>query len=226
MKKLICILCLGLFLGACASNQRPSLYQIQKHAIATIKDLQEKEEKKTLTKEEEATLKELKDLEKDEGIQILLKYAERDINYVDVLTMGIASQFGYTEKEIDKFLNLGLYVKNPYCESEYKSYVVFQVLSDFVLANGCEITEYDKCKTINSKIFMYPKQKDELYFDKKILTPPSGTCSTYVGVFEYESKNEMNHVVPILVFIPKIIDKEQLENIQQSREESQKTTRK
>lgn len=216
MKKLICVLCV--FLGACASTQRPSLYQIEKNAIATIKDLQEKEEKDTLTEEEKKSLKELQELEEKEEIKKLLKYVERDIDYVDILTISVASQLGYSDEEIDKFLNLGLYVENPYCENEYKSYEVFQVLPKHVLAHGCEVTGYDKCNTISSKIFMYPKQKGELYFDKKILIPLSGFCSTYIGVYEYESKNEMMHTVPILTFLPKTINKEQLEIVQKTRE--------
>lgn len=222
MKKLLCILCLGTFLGACASTQRPSLYQIQKNAIATVKDLQEKEKNKTLTEEEKQALEELKGLEEKEEMKTLLKYVERDIDYVDVLTIAGATQLGYGEEEIDKFLKLGLYVKNPYCENEYKSYEVFQVLPDFVLASGCEVTEYDKCKTITSKIFMYPKQKDELYFDKKILTPPNDFCSTYIGIYKYESNNGMTHTVPILTFLPKTIAKERLENVQKAREELSK----
>lgn len=222
MKKLLLVLCLGIFLGACASTQRPSLYQIQKNSVAIIKNLHEKEKNETLTEEEKKALEELKGLEEKEEMKNLLKYVERDINYADVLTMVTAFEFGYSEEEIDRFLNLGLFVKNPYCESEYKSYEVFQVLSDYVLAQGCEITDYDKCSTINSKIFMYPKQKDELYFDKKVLTPPSGFCSTYLGIYKYESNNGMTHTVPILTFLPKTIDKERLENVQKAREELSK----
>lgn len=233
MKKIIYILCLGLFLGACASvsnvetdpyesGKRPTLTQIHKNAELLIATLDDEEKLMTLSDEEKEFITKLKNWDKTKESEELKKDADRPITAVDVLTMGWANNEGYTMEEIDRFLKLGLFVKNPYCESEYKSYEVFQVLPNFVLANGCEITSYSECSTINSKIFMYPKQKDELYFDKKILTPPSGTCSTYVGVFEYESKNEINHVVPVLVFTSKTIDKEQLENIRKSREESQK----
>ena len=239
MKKIICILCSGLFLGACASvsnvetdnyesGKRPTLTQIHKQAELLIAALEdgEKIQIEPSSDEEKEVFEKLKNWDKTKEAEEIKKYADRPVTSVDVLTMGWAHNEGYTMEEIDRFLKLGLFVKNPYCENEYKSYEVFQVLPDFVLANGCEVTEYNKCSTINSKIFMFPKQKDELYFDQKILTPPSGTCSTYVGVFEYESKNERNHVVPVLVFAPKVIDKEQLENIRQSREESQKLTKK
>lgn len=208
------------------SGKRPSLTRIYKNAALLVAALDDEEKEATLSDEEKEFVTNLKNLDKEKEFDELKKYADRSITLVDILTIGWAHNEGYTMEEIDKFLKLGLYVKNPYCENEYKSYEVFQVLPDFVLANGCEVKSYSECATINSKIFMYPKQKDELYFDKKILTPPNGTCSTYVGVFEYESKNEKNHVVPVLVFAPKVIDKEQLENIRQSREESQKLMRK
>jgi len=233
MKKLICILCLGLFLGACASvsnvesdnyepGKRPSLTQIHKIVEHVYAISQNEKIVETLDDEQKEFVTKLKDWETEEGVEEIKKYAERPITAVDIFTMKSALEEGYTMEEVDKFLKLGLFVKNPYCENEYQSYEVFQVLSDYVLAHGCEVTSYDKCSTINSKIFMYPKQKDELYFDQKVLTPPSGFCSTYLGVYKYESNNGMIHTVPILAFFPKTIDKERLENIQKAREELSK----
>lgn len=233
MKKLICILCLGLFLGACASvsnvesdnyatGKKPTLTQIHKNAELLVAALDDEEKVATLSDEEKEFVTKLKNWDKEKEADELKKYADRPITSVDILTIGWAHNEGYTMEEIDKFLKLGLFVKNPYCENEYQSYEVFQVLSDYVLAKGCEVTSYNKCSTINSKIFMYPKQKDELYFDQKVLTPPSGFCSTYLGVYKYESNNGMIHTVPILAFFPKTIDKEQLENIQKAREELSK----
>ena len=231
MKKLICILCLGLFLGACASvsnvksdnaesGKRLTLTQIHKGAQQLVAVWNDKEKIASLSEEEKESIAEFKNWG-EKATEELKKYTDKPMTTVDILTMGWALEEGYTMEDLDKFLNLGLFVKNPYCESEYESYEVFQVLPDYVLANGCD-TSYDKCNTIGSKIFMYLKQKNEIYFDKKILTPPSGTCSTYIGIFKYESENGMTHVVPVLAFMPKVIDKEQLENIQRLREESQK----
>lgn len=233
MKKLICILCLVVFLGACASvskvesnnyeaEKRPTLTQIRKIVEQVYAISEDDKTVETLDDEHKEFVAKLKNWEKEAGVEELKKYSERPITAVDVFTVGLALDEGYTMEEVDKFLKLGLYVKNPYCENEYKSYKVFQVLPDFVLASGCEVTEYDKCNTITSKTFMYPKQKDELYFDKKVLTPPNGFCSTYVGVYTYESNNGMTHTVPILAFLPKTIDKEQLKNIQKAREELSK----
>lgn len=232
MKKLICILFLGLFLGACASvskvesdnaetGKRLTLTQIHKNAQLVLAALEDEENIASLSEEDKEDLAKFKNWEKEKEAEKLKKYTDRPITTVDILTIGLAQKEGYSMEEVDKFLKLGLFVKNPYCESEYESYEVFQVLPEHVLANGCD-TSYSKCNTIDSKIFMYLKQKNEIYFDKKILTPPSGTCSTYIGIFKYESENGRTHVVPVLAFIPKVIDKEQLENIQRLREESQK----
>lgn len=229
MKKLLSILCLGLFLGACASvsnvdsdnyepGKKPTLSQIRKVAEGVYAVSQDDKAIEALDDEGKEFIAKLKDWEKEEGVEEFKKYADRPITAVDMFTMDLALEEGYTVEEVDKFLNLGLYIKNPYCENEYKSYEVFQVLSDFVLVNGCD-TSYSKCGTINSKIFMYPKQEDELYFDKKILTPPNGSCSTYIGIYKYESKNGTQHTVPILSFFPKTISKKQLEGIKQARKE-------
>lgn len=231
MKKLICILCLGLFLGACASvskvesdnaetGKRLTLTQIHKNAQLVLAALEDEENIASLSEEEKESIAEFKNWG-EKATEELKKYTDKPMTTVDILTIVLAQEEGYAMEDVDKFLKLGLFVKNPYCESEYESYEVFQVLPDYVLAHGCD-TSYSKCGTIDSKIFTYLKQKNEIYFDKKILTPPSGFCSTYIGIFKYESKDGMTHVVPVLAFMPKVIDKEQLENIQRLREESQK----
>lgn len=234
MKKLICILFLGLFLGACASvskvesdnaetGKRLTLTQIHKNAQLILAAREDEENIASLSEEDRENIAKFKNWakEREKKAEELKKYTDRPITTLDILTIVLARKEGYTIEEVDKFLKLGLFVKNPYCESEYESYEVFQVLPDYVLAKGCD-TSYGKCDTIDTKIFMYPKQNDEIYFDKKILTPPSGTCSTYIGIFKYESQNGMNHVVPVLAFVPKVIYKELLESIRRSREETQK----
>lgn len=232
MKKLIFILCLGIFLGACASvsnsdtnnnksEEKPTLTQIHKDADIMVTSLETKEKEGTLQEDEKKFLQALRNWENETDTKALKEYATRPITIVDILTIGLGQDEGYTMEEIDKSLKLGLFIQNPYCESEFKSYEVFQVLPDYVLAHGCEITSYSKCSTSHSKIFMSPKQKDELYFDNKILIPQNDFCSTYIGVYKYESKDGTLRTVPILVFLPKVIDKGQLELIKQSREESQ-----
>lgn len=208
---------------ACTSgSKRPSLSYIYKSAEETIKDLYQKETEKKLSEEEKNLLVELKKLEDKEEIQNLLKYSERDISYSDILTIAWGAEWGYSDIELNQFLDLGVLVPNPYCEEEFGSYEIFQVLSDFVLASGCRETTYNKCDTSHGKIFMFPKKNDELYYDKKLLIPPSGYCPVYVGVYQYESKNETEHTVPVVFFLPHIIYKGYLENIEKSREESQK----
>ena len=153
MKKLICILCLGLFLGACASvsnvesdnaesGKRLTLTQIHKGAKQLVAVWNDKEKIASLSEEEKESIAEFKNWG-EKATEELKKYTDKPMTTVDILTMGWALEEGYTMEDLDKFLNLGLFVKNPYCESEYESYEVFQVLPDYVLANGCD-TSYDK----------------------------------------------------------------------------------
>ena len=234
MKKLICILCSGLFLGACASvsnvesdnyeaGKKPTLTQIHKNAELLIAALENDAiQVESSSDEEKEVFEKLKNWEKTKEAEEIKKYADRPVTSVDVLTIGWAHNEGYTMEEIDKFLKLGMFVKNPYCEKEFKTYEVFQVLPDIVLTYGCEVTSYSECSTYHGKIFMFPKQEDELYFDKKVLAPSAKTCPTMIGVYTYEANNGMNRTVPVLMFLPKTLDKEQLEHVQKSREESQK----
>ena len=233
MKKLIFVLCVGVFLGACATTsnvgadnielgENPSLYKIHQRAKKVVAELQEKEKQNTLTDDEKELVEKFKNLDKEKDAEMLIKYSNRSVTPVDILTMYGGIQAGYSDKEISDFLKLGWYVKNPYCESEFKSYKVFQVLNDAVLVHGCEVESYDDCAFVYGKIFLIPKQSNELYFDTKILTPEYDYCSTYVGVYQYENKEKNINTVPILMFLPKKIHKAQLENIEEMREESQK----
>lgn len=236
MKKMIFILCVAIFLTACSivqkspsfieidkmAQKRPSLTEINKAARDMSAELFEKEKQNTLTEEEKEILSAWRSSIEKEEMKRLLEYSVRNIDLADVLTLVWGGELGYTEQELDEFLKLGLYVKNPYCENEFDSYEVFQVFPDFVLADGCEITSYDKCSTSHGRIFMFPKQEGELYFDKKILTPPSDFCSVYVGVYSYETRVGVGKTVPILYFLPKEIDKVMLNNIKKMREETQR----
>ncbi|WP_428078324.1 hypothetical protein [Candidatus Avelusimicrobium alvi] len=223
MKKIIYIFIFMSLCAACSSvPKRPSLSQIQQFATQVISDLQARETAGTLSKEEQEEWKRLQEGMNSEEMLRLKKYSAQPINLEFPILVADANEWGYSFEEINDFLGLDLIVENPYCENEFKSYKVFQVLSDFVLADGCEVTSYDKCSTFHGRIFMFPKQGDELYFDNKILTPPSKFCSVYAGTYNYESKGGNSHTVPILLFLPKAIDREQLENIKKMREGMQK----
>lgn len=223
MKKMIYIFILMLLCVACSSApKRPSLSQLQQFAYEVVIDFQEREKAGALSQEEQEDWKRLQDGMNSEEMLSLKKYSAQPINLDFPVFVAGANEWGYSFEEINDFLGLDLIVENPYCENEFKSYKVFQVLSDFVLADGCEVTSYDKCSTFHGRIFMFPKQDDELYFDNKILTPPSKFCSVYAGTYNYESKGGISHTVPVLLFLPKTIDKEQLENIKEMREAMQK----
>ena len=235
MKKLLFVLCLGVFLGACASvsnvesdtyetGKRPTLSQIHKNAEILVAVLEEKKKEGTLTDEEKELVKEIEEWKENKTDAPMRKYASRPLTAVDMLTAVWAGDEGYSLQEIDKYLQTGFYVKNPYCDNEFKSFQVFQVLPDYVLTYGCKNGYGNDCD-ISWKIFLFFKQNDELYFDKKILTPPVGYCPTYVGIHQYTSKDENVHTVPMMAFFPKIIAKDHLDTIQKMREESQKLTK-
>lgn len=223
MKKIIYIFILALLGAACSSApKRPSLSQLQQFASEVVIDFQEREKEGTLSQEEQEEWKRLQDGMNSEEMLSLKKHSAQPINLDFPFLVAGAKEWGYSFEEINDFLGLDLIVKNPYCEDEFKSYKVFQVLSEHVLAEGCEVTNYDKCSTSHGRIFMFLKQGEELYFDNKILTPPAEFCSVYAGTYSYESNGGLSHTVPVVMFFPKTIDKVQLEHIQTMREEPQK----
>ncbi len=233
MRKILFVVCVALFLTACAivqkipsstdktAQKRPSLVEINKTAQDISTELFEKEKQNSLNEEEKEILNKWNNAKEDDEMKDFFQYFERNIELSDMIALRLGIDVGYTVQELDEFLKLGLYVNNPYCEEEFESYKVFLVLEDFVLADGCEITNYDKCNTLHGRVFVFPKNEGELYFDKKILAPVSGFCSVYVGVYSYESIGGLNHTVPILYFLPKKIDKVMLNNIKKLREETQ-----
>lgn len=223
MAKIIYVFIFILLYSACSTApKRPTLSQLQQFASEIVTDFQERERAGTLSKEEEKDWNLLKEEMASEVMLSLKKNSAQPINLDFPILVAEAREWGYSFQEINDFLGLDLIIDNPYCENEFQSYKVFQVLSDYVFVNGCEITSYDICSTFNGRIFMFPKQGESLYFDDKILTPPAGFCSVYAGIFSYESRGGNQHAVPILLFLPKTIDKVQLEYIQKMREETQK----
>lgn len=223
MTKIIYAFIFILLCSACSTApKRPTLSQLQQFASEIVTDFQERERAGTLSQEEKQEWNQVQEEMESEEMSSLKKYSAQPINLDFPFLVAAANEWGYSFQEINDFLGLDLITENPYCENEFQSYKVFQVFPDFVLANGCEVTSYDTCSTLNGRIFMFPKQGESLYFDDKILTPPADFCSVYAGIFSYESKGGNQHTVPILLFLPKIIDKVQLEYIQKMREGTQK----
>lgn len=223
MAKIIYAFIFILLCSACSTApKRPTLSQLQQFASEIVTDFQERERAGTLSQEEKQEWNQVQEEMESEEMSSLKKYSAQPINLDFPFLVAAANEWGYSFQEINDFLGLDLITENPYCENEFQSYKVFQVFPDFVLANGCEVTSYDTCSTLNGRIFMFPKQGESLYFDDKILTPPADFCSVYAGIFSYESKGGNQHTAPILLFLPKIIDKVQLEYIQKMREGTQK----
>jgi len=231
MKKIFFMLVGLSLISACASIQTNQ----QKNAVnqeetqqtrISLKEL----EKHVKQKFAEIPSQELKKIEKDTEFQkgrkeleeAISKYSEREFSLQDMAFMSAAVAAGYTESEIFEYLDPSLVVKNPYCENEFQSFEVFQTLSDIILVHGCEKTSYSECSTAYSRNFVTYKKPNEIYFDKKILTPNKNECPVYIGVYQYESKNGNTHVVPILSFESKKITKMRIETILKIREETAK----
>jgi len=188
------------------SEKRPSLSEIEKR----IRDLTPEEfEKMKQEKEFSELAKNIKDYFQKSYINVSDK---------DVLFLVVAKSFNYTFEEIDKYLHLGLFVENPYCENDYKEFKVFDVIGQsFVLAQNCKNEYGDKCSTIGSSIFVFFQEKGEVYFDDKILSLGKKECVTITGTLSYLTSGGRKRTVPIVDFELKFIDKGRLQWITERR---------
>jgi hypothetical protein len=88
-------------------------------------------------------------------------------------------------------------IRNPKCE-DIKSFKVFQVLDNFVLANVCRDSDDQYCF---GHVVYFPKEKGKIYFDDQIIKVKDNECAIYIGTHQYQTKNGYK-TVPIV----KIID--------------------
>ena len=174
-------------------------------------------ENRQLSKEQKNWCAKGKDLLESESFQELSVFSKRPITLADITTFVWGQQQGYSFQDIDKFLGLELSSPNPYCENEFYAYEVFQVLEDFVLAEGCVKSIQGYCEH-SGRYFVVPQKQGEPYFDGLILQPDKNECSVYAGTYTYKAKNDVEHTVPILMFVPKMIDKLQIDKISEMRE--------
>lgn len=204
------------------SGKQLTLKAIYKQSEEDIKYLQNLESKNllnTLSKEEQKNWKDVKAFV-IEAKELLSPYTSEPIDATFVNFVAIASEEGYSEEEIFGFIDPKIVVSNPYCEDEFNSFKVFQVLNDSVLANGCEKTSYSECETYGMRIFILPKIENEIYFDNKILKPDYNECPTYLGTYAYTSINGTAHTVPIVVFTQKKITKMILADLIEKRKQT------
>jgi hypothetical protein len=129
----------------------------------------------------------------------------------------MATVSDYSDNEIFAYLDPSLVVSNPYCETEFNSFKIFQVLNDYVLALGCSKTNSSECYTYSDRIFFIPKSENDIYFDDKILKPLEGECPIYLGSYTYKSLNGISHTVPIVIFSKKELTKMDLAKLTESR---------
>ena len=175
------------------------------------------DENRQLSKEQKNWCIQGKQLLESESFEELSVFSKRPVTLADITTLVWGQQQGYSFEDIDKFLGLELSEQNPYCESEFFAYEVFQVLEDFVLAEGCVKSVQGSCGS-SGRFFVVPQKQGEPYFDGLILQPDKNECSVYAGTYTYKAKNNVEHTVPVLMFIPKMIDKLQINKISEMRE--------
>lgn len=202
------------------SEGTPSLKKIYAQSEKDIKYFQDLESKNllnTLSKDEQKSWKDVKDYA-TQAKDFLSPYTNKKIDATVVNFIATAGNEGYSENEIFGFIDPSLVISNPYCEDEFNSFKVFQVLNDSVLADGCEETSYSNCATYSMRIFLIPKIENEIYFDNKILKPESDKCPVYLGTYKYTSVDKASHTVPIVVFFDKKITKMALEDLTEERQ--------
>ncbi|MGN0025172.1 MAG: hypothetical protein ACI351_07065 [Candidatus Avelusimicrobium sp.] len=107
-------------------------------------------------------------------------------------------------------------VENPYCEDEFKSYKVFQVLPDFVLVRACKDTT---CKTADDKVLLLFKEIDYSYTEGEIINTPDVFCRTYIKDYAYQDKSGKQQFASAFMLLPKNMEKSFLQQIKSLRGE-------
>lgn len=89
---------------------------------------------------------------------------------------------------------------------ESNSFKVFQSLSEgaaLVSAENPENTEYENIKYTGGLICLLVNNEGKFYYDDEIVKVPGGKVARQVGIYQYETKAEMDKTVPIV----RIMDK-------------------
>ena len=84
-------------------------------------------------------------------------------------------------------------VTNPACE-KVKSFVVFQVFDDFVLAKACKYHRHSLC--IYDNLAYIEKEKGSVYYDEQKIFFSKDVCPVYYDSYTYQTKNEEFKTVP------------------------------
>lgn len=83
-------------------------------------------------------------------------------------------------------------IRNTKCE-DVKSFKVFQVLDNFVLANVCRDGDDEYCF---GHVVYIQKEKNKIYFDDQKINLRRDECAIYIGTYKYEAKNGLLKTVP------------------------------
>ncbi len=87
--------------------------------------------------------------------------------------------------------------RNPKCE-DIKSFKVFQVLDNYVLAMVCRDGDDRYCW---GHVVSFQKEKEIIYYDDQMIKVKNNECAIYIGSYQYQTKTGYK-TVPIV----KIID--------------------
>lgn len=84
-------------------------------------------------------------------------------------------------------------VTNPACE-KVKSFVVFQVFDDFVLAKACKYHRRGLC--VYDNLAYIEKEKGSVYYDEQKIFFSKDVCPVYYDSYTYQTINEDFKTVP------------------------------
>ena len=91
-------------------------------------------------------------------------------------------------------------IKNEKCEN-IPAVRIFQVMDDFALAWTCNSAKYtDDLYCFGYEVYI-PKEKGQLYFDDKVVTPGKGKCISFNSVYSYEDILEGRRTIPMIKMI-------------------------
>lgn len=91
-------------------------------------------------------------------------------------------------------------IKNEKCEN-IPAVKIFQVMDDFALAWTCDSEEdTDGLHCLGYTVYV-PKEKGQLYFDDKVVTPGKGKCISFNSVYSYEDIFEGRRTIPVIKMI-------------------------
>ena len=84
---------------------------------------------------------------------------------------------------------------------EVKSFKVFQVLDkDAALVSGVTYEKYD---IYSGAVYLLTNEDGKYYYDDEVVKVPDGKVARQVGIYQYQTKAELDKTVPIIQIFDK-----------------------